>query len=525
MKKITIIFLQLFLLSTILIAQERWMKIYHDDDNATRANMIKTYDNGILITGRIKPNWPRNNYLIKTDINGEVLWEKTLGDGYNIILPGGLGMNTDGDIYFSGSYGMVGSYDDPMIMKLNACGEKEWCWLFPTVGYHDYGFGLTVTLDEGVAFIIGLSGNPSYDDRICLARFTSEGAFLWKKCYNLADNVAMDNEIANEVITTPDSGFLITGYTRYSNPEDSVGYFCPYYIKTDSLGDMEWHTIAGFHPFDVDGSAFYTTLSPDSNYYYSAIRHNHWNNRGGSSPALLKLNLQGDIVDVYDIVVPHEEAKMQDVKFINDTTLAASAFWGSVYNQQIKAVVLDTLGNILDQTILLVDAWMPSIEVAKDDKLLYFMEDLDENEEFDAYLFKLNQDLESDSIYTQWYNYDSLCPYQITSDTIPIEGCGLIVGMEEIKAEVEEEEVLRVFPNPTSMSFKILLSSVAGKKLLSSGGKLEVANLMGQTVLKINSPKGIDDIEVDVSGWKKGVYIISLQINKGASVKTKVVVE
>ena len=37
-----------------------------------------------------------------------------------------------------------------------------------------------------------------------------------------------------------------------------------------------------------------------------------------------------------------------------------------------------------------------------------------------CYLFKLNSDLEYDSIYNTPFTYDSLCPYPIVSDTIPL---------------------------------------------------------------------------------------------------------
>ncbi len=516
MKKSLIILLYLISLIQISNAQERWVNTYKDDLDAWREGFAISYDNGYLLSGRHQPNWPRYSYLIKTDVNGEVLWEKTLGDGINGILPWGIGVNDEGSIYFSGSYGVVGAYSNPLIMKLNACGEKEWCWLFPTEGYHDYGYGLTVTPDGGVAFIISLSGNPVYDDRICLARFARDGTFLWKNCYNLPDTVAMDNEIALEVITTPDSGFLLTGFARYSNPEDSVGYFCPYYIKTDFNGEMEWYNVAGFHPYNISGSAYYTTLDPDSNFYYSAIRHNHWNPPAGSSPALLKLNMQGQIVDVYDIVAPHEEAKMQDVKFINDTMIAASAFWGTTNTSQVKAVTLDTIGNIIEQTILLEESEMPSILITDDEKALYYLEYIGD-EEFDVYLFKLNQNLESDSLYTQWIEYDSLCPYQITNDTIPIEGCGVIVGTSEISKSANEK--FEVFPNPASKSF------VVKSAYLENGGILQLINMQGQSLIQENVPSGTTNFEVGVSGLTKGIYLVRFKSDKGKVVSAKLVVE
>ncbi len=520
MKRTLIIFLYIALFTTLSNAQQRWMKTYLEDLDATRSHLITTYDKGYILTGRCQPNYPRYNYLIKTDINGEVLWQKTLGDGVNVILPWGTGMNAEGSIYFSGSYGVVGSYADPLIMKLNSCGEKEWCYLFPTEGHTDYGFGLTVTPDGGVAFIITNSGEDYIDDRVCLARFASDGTFLWKKCYNLDDTVAMDNEIAYEVITTPDSGFLLTGDTRYSNPGDSVGYFCPYYIKTDADGELEWYNVAGFHPLVIAGEGRQTVISPDSNYYYSAIRHNFWNkgNRNGSSPAMLKMDMQGNEVAVYDIGTANTYGTMSSIAFINDSTISTTAGWGSSgFNDKIYK--LDSLGNILKQKLLIGTQWPGLTEVTYDEKLLYFVETVDQDDNFDVFLFKLNQDLESDSVYNQWFNYDSLCQDQIVSDTIPIEGCGLIVGNDEIYPDTKTKDVLEVFPNPTSKSF------VVKSAYMKSGGILQLINMQGQNVMLENVPSGTTNYQVDVSGLTKGIYLVRFKSDKGKEVTAKLVVE
>ena len=65
-----------------------------------------------------------------------------------------------------------------------------------------------------------------------------------------------------------------------------------------------------------------------------------------------------------------------------------------------------------------------------DDKILIFIDDYTSGQ-FDPTLFKLTQDLEQDTFYTTPFVYDSLCPYQIVSDTIVPDDCGVIVGIEE----------------------------------------------------------------------------------------------
>ena len=525
MKK-TLTIITALLISVSVFSQSRWVHTYLEDENPTRGNLVTCYDHGYLITGRYRPNWPKYNYMIKTDINGEVLWNKTLGDGYNGILPGGSAINGEGCIYFSGSFGIVGAYKDPLILKLNACGEKEWCRIFPTEGYHDYGMGCCVTPDDGVAFVMIMTGNEPGKDRICFARFASNGDFLWKQCYNINDTVAMGNELAYCVISTPDSGFLLTGDCYYSNPEDSLSYLCPYYIMADYNGDMQWYTVAGFHPFDVSGEGYETTLSPDSSCYYSGIRHNFWEpgNYGNSAPGLLKMDLQGNVIDVYDIADPNTLGTISSLKFITDTTIAAAAVWGPWSgtggpDMDENAVILDTLGNLLEQCSLLKSNWLGQTAVTFDKKLLYFFEDVDENDKFDVYLFKLNRKLEGDTVYNRWFNYDSLCPYQVTSDTIPIEGCGLIVGNELIKANPETEKIT-IFPNPAHTAFTVRCSLFEQQNCF-----VEIMDMLGRKVTKTNTVSGVPNVTINTTGWQKGLYLVRVSHEGKVVCSERVLVE
>ena len=520
MRKILILIVFVYLSNTLL-SQQRWMKTYLPHLDPTCQDLKISYDGGFLLSGRHKPNYPRYNYLLKTDINGEVLWEKTFGDGVNVILPGGLGMNNDGDIYFSGSYGEVGAYADPLVMKLNACGEKEWCYLFPTEGHHDYGYDLAVSPNGGVAFIIAYSGIDYSDDRVCLAKFTKEGEFLWKKCYNLPDSVSMNNEIMNDVISTPDSGFLMTGFCYYSNPEDSLtAYLSPYYIKTDSEGEMEWYVISGANPYNIDGEGFQTVLSPDSSFYYSGIQHKYWNDNywGKQSAAILKVDLEGNIINNYDISSPMDIGFIPRLNFFNDSTIISAGFWGNGNSADNRLVLLDTTANIIEQKILVETDRVGETNVTSDGKILYFIEDVDDNDHFEVFLFKVNEELDGDTIYTLPFTYDSLCPYQVQSDTIAIEGCGLILGNTEIYPETKPKDILEVFPNPTSKSFTVKSTH------LESGGVLQLINMQGQIALQANIPSGTTNYEVDVSDLMKGIYLVKFKSDKGKEISTKLIV-
>ncbi len=125
--------------------------------------------------------------------------------------------------------------------------------------------------------------------------------------------------------------------------------------------------------------------------------------------------------------------------------------------------------------MLLQNDYTSYLQVTYDGKLVYASEDY-QNGKFDCYLTKLNQNLEDDTIYTRPFTYDSLCPYQIVSDTIVQDDCGLIVGIEEDKETGGQETgrqggSLEIWPNPAREILNFKLS------IFNSGGIMFIGHL------------------------------------------------
>jgi hypothetical protein len=79
LKKITII---LFIVHPIFIFSQTWPKIYGDNIHAYGKDIIESYDKGYAICGSILKNADQFKFgwLIKTDINGNELWNKKFGN-------------------------------------------------------------------------------------------------------------------------------------------------------------------------------------------------------------------------------------------------------------------------------------------------------------------------------------------------------------------------------------------------------------------------------------------------------------
>ena len=504
-KYIAATMLIIVLMHVSLVAQNRWTKIYHAEEDAVGLNLSLGYDKGYLLAGKHGHNYVNYNWLIKTDINGEVLWEKSFGDPSTNINIQDMSFNNLGDIYLVGFTGYYNeeSYD-PLIMKLNACGEKQWCRVFVEDGVN-FSNALTVTPDAGVVVVLRYMNSTYLTDRICLAKFNVSGDMLWKECYNSSDT-SLHNEDAFNLTQAPDGGFLISGYCGYEDPNPPHSWWDkPYYIKTDSLGNFEWETVVHKEVSDKGGMSWSTVLSPDSNYFYSSLSH-YYHPPFGDAPALLKMDMSGNVVGIYDLAQPNEYGKMIEAKFVTDSTLMASALWGNVLVGGSKAVIIDTLGNIIRQTGLLQNEWLAFTEVTFDSKLLFFTNINDNNGNFDAYLFKLIQQLESDTLYTQLFNYDSLCPYPIAWDTIVQDNCGLIVGMEELyDRKNNKEPKLLIYPNPAQAQFALQCEAFNESLTI-----VIIFDQYGQKVMTLSIPRGQAESAVTTEGWQKGVYLVQV---------------
>lgn len=501
MMRLNIYIVSLLLILTFqVIGQERWSNSYLSGSDPFGEDVIKSYDNGYLLTGRYGPNYPDFTWLIKTNVNGEILWNKTIGISNEAQFFGEIGYTSDGKIYLAGTTYSYSEQSDVIIMKLNTCGEKEWCKVIIEDGYN-YATAMVTTPDDGLAVLLAYMQWPVEGDRICLAKFDKDGNLNWLQRYNSADT-SLNNEDAYDLTISPDGGFIITGACYYKDPNNpSNSWLKPYYIKTGSNGRFEWETIVLSDESIIGGHGWSTVLSPDSNFYFSSISHYNLS-PSGYAPALLKMDLNGNVVDIYDLAQPGLYGRMIEGKFITDSTLVASAIWGGYPFP--KAVVIDTIGNIIHQAEMLDNNLMAHTEVTHDKKLLFLTSIHNGNDNYDTYLFKFNQQLESDTNYTQWFNYDSLCPYQVLSDTIVQDGCGIIVGTEEIYPEevINNTEFL-IYPNPASTYFSI--SKNENLKTI----EIRLFNQLGQKVLHEHNK--YENIDISVIG--QGIYFIEIESN------------
>jgi len=521
MRKFFVFSMMLFFNTHLISYSQNWPKIF---TGRYAYWLTEHYDMGCFIIG------PLNNfnfsYIVKNNINGDKIWEKRLGNGQYLCIAGCIEPTIDGGFVISGQTNKYDSWGDPFIMRFNACGEVQWCTVISIPGTDDYAISVKPTpFNEYV--VLTIYSDPSPWHHTQLYKFNSGGTLIWRQDYPVQGN-AFEDEPRN--LRVDSSAYLISGMCYYPDPGVPGGYERPYYICTDTAGNVNWRlvygAVNGFH-----GTPFYSTIRNSSkSFYYSTGVHSNF----CDTPVLIKFSINGT-EDYHEDLFPGScPAGNSAINFLNDTTIITMV-GGTLSGVDIyKWIKTDTLG-IEFQSKEYTQNWMKytglSI-ISSDQKIVNISRSLGGPT---FYFYKLNSDLEFDSIYTMPHTYDSLCPYPIVSDTVDPD-CGLIVSIEDSE-ENPEAYCLKVYPNPAANMVTVEIPELLQKQTGPAGfqattvyhqwgsATLEVYGLFGKKQLEYIVQQGQPPVEIDVSQWERGMYVFRLVFRGETVAAEKVVVE
>ena len=206
-----------------------WEKTFGGTFADCAFSVQETRDGGYILAGRTNSFGAGRNdvYLVKTDREGNLLWEKTFG---------GEGQDAAYSVQetAAGGYILAGLTDaesrDVYLLKTDSDGNRVWEKTFGGEGY-DQAYSVQETTDGG--YIVAGSWIPRdsrVGTRMTLMKTDSEGNGVWEKALGCG---------ARSVQETTDGGYIVAG----SGPQDCFSSF--YLAKADSRGNLVWESTFG----------------------------------------------------------------------------------------------------------------------------------------------------------------------------------------------------------------------------------------------------------------------------------------
>ena len=229
----------ILLIKTDADGNKLWDKTFGGEWLEQARSIQQTTDGGYVVCGSTyshshRPGDYSDIWLIKTDADGNKLWDRTFSV-YNIRSWGhSIQQTTDGGYIVCGDAQIdLQSHSCICLIKTDASGNKLWDRTFGGNGF-DGGNTAQQTTDGG--YIVCGTKAPSGFSDIWLIKTDANGNELWDKTFG-----GERSDGVSSVQQTQDGGYIICGYQQ---PHD-IGISAIWLIKTDANGNKLWDKTFG----------------------------------------------------------------------------------------------------------------------------------------------------------------------------------------------------------------------------------------------------------------------------------------
>jgi len=238
-------------------AASMWSKTYGGAAADTAAGeTVQVSDGGYAILGDTSSFGAGGSdfWLIKTDADGNMQWNKTYG-GTGTETSGDMCLTSDGGYAMSGyttSFGVGGQ--DFWLVKTDAAGNMLWNKTYGGTG-NEYAYHVEQTLDGGYALLGQTNSFGAGNNDFWLVKTDGSGTMQWNQTYG-----GTGNDVGIHVLQTGDGGYALAGSTSSFGAGSNDAWL----IKTDAAGNMQWNKTYG-----GTGMEFGQCLEPTSDGGYA----------------------------------------------------------------------------------------------------------------------------------------------------------------------------------------------------------------------------------------------------------------
>ena len=536
MKSYIYIFLLLF---PQLINAQNWERVFGNAGQRENfRNLNKSYDGGFFILGSINYYPDTRGWVIKTDINGNLMYDLTIGTGTGLSqgnYPSYIEPTSDGGFILCGSHDRW-TANDIGVTKHNACGDLEWCKIFRTDGRPDWGVEIKQTTDGGYIMVTYQYNVTDNNPKIHLFKFNSNGEVLWIEPYALTEyHPFIDLSKPYDLTITDKGDYFLSGFCHWCDDSIANGGPIPCRLKAcgilaDSSRNEQWVSVFNDTIRDKYSIAGWSTQKGSGNFYIGAVDRSI---SVAAPSVLLVLDSLGNFI--YDSIPQFPmagnkwvEGFMVNPSFTSDGRLFTNILYADSTNYfpgWFGLHELDSLGGWHNSFIHPTAHAESRIMVTSDDKILagaVVGSGLDQ----DIILMKFNTSLEYDSIYTAPRVYDYLCPDPIVSKTIDLSDCDVIVNVEDIPTRREYYARISLIPitpapNPAKDYVRFLLENTEYHRDI----RVVCYDIFGRQLAEMPVNSGVNETGLNISNWRPGLYMAVVYSGNRQMGKAKFVVD
>ena len=484
----------IFILVTAIIPFSYSQSVHQGMQMEHCSSFIESYDNGFIIAGNT-PGWYNRDYglIIKTDINGSVIWKKYIGDTTCLTRFSKIIRTNDGAFAVSGSTSVRGTDKiEPFIMKFNLCGEIEWCRKIDDNKASPWVY-LTQLSDNNYVFMYNQQFDMWASDDACpILKLDPQGLLI-------SADTLLDNNSGYlggvDLLLLPGDDLLIPA-------SPSVAW--PHFVKMDSEFAVKWN----LSWFGI-GEASITDTEPaaDGSFYTSGNRY--WYPNG--DPAIVYKYKDGMQIWAKPML-PDTMSGSGPVCVNTDSTYIGifESFSASTNKYLNNMAVYDTSGNLLSRRSIPV--LFDDVRNTSDGQIAALA-----GSQIYRYTYSgMAGYVINDTSYSSINTYDSLCTSTIATDTSAFEA-EIIVGLIDFPS-VGSQDKLTVWPVPAddfiTLGFKVEVKP---------GDEILIYSIQGKLVSVNKLSPGQAEVVVNISGFPEGIYVVRW-IRNGIAIDTKKII-
>jgi len=250
---IGIIFLSIFSLHTVsAVPVVEWEKTFSDDEDAAAQSVQQTFDlegspTGYIVAGYTAELYYSDFYLVKTDSDGNELWNKTFGGpGYDMAYSVQQTFDEDGDPtgYIVAGYTEAVS-SDVYLVKTDPDGNEIWNKTFGG-RYYDEAQSIQQTKDGGYIVAGCTESHGEGETDVWIIKTFPDGNEDWSKTFGGPSYDTAYSIQQTFYLEGSPTGYIVAGYTKsYGEGETDV-----WIIKTDLNGNEDWSKTFGGADYD-----------------------------------------------------------------------------------------------------------------------------------------------------------------------------------------------------------------------------------------------------------------------------------